>query len=83
MKNLGYVRDFETRKSGGAYVLPAPIRWAPLDMIMIWLFLCIRIVNTITVTKFSISFSELFDVGQNGPLFEGNILALDGFCGQY
>ena len=36
--------------------------------------------NTITVIKYSILFSELFDVGQNGSLFEGNLLALDGFC---
>ena len=33
--------------------------------------------NTI---MYSILFSEPFDFGQNGSLFEGNILALDGFC---
>ena len=33
--------------------------------------------NTIT---YSILFSELFGIGQNGSLFEGNILALNGFC---
>ena len=31
-------------------------------------------------TMYSILVSELFDFGQNGSLFEGNILALDGFC---
>ena len=30
--NLGYVRDFETRKSGGAYAPPAPLRWGPLKI---------------------------------------------------
>ena len=33
--------------------------------------------NTVT---YSILLSELFGIGQNGSLFEGNILALNGFC---